>query len=157
MQPLVSYDVPQCVSELLPYQNKQAEIAELAAKLSGAVGETKVKKSAAKDKKTAVEQTNTNMLLNIPRSSLNSNNVVELPVTNNSELPLWVQLDSAAQDDSIRSYDSTFKLVQTSKQLRSADIQSKGDYKTPPSVTYVQKSKNLLIKNTKFCLKAHET
>ena len=97
------------------------------------------------------------MLLNIPRISLNSNNVVELPVTNNSELPLWVQLDSAAQDDSIRSYDSTFKLVQTSKQFRSADIQSKGDYKTPPSVTYVQKSKNLLIKNTKFCLKAHET
>ena len=126
-------------------------------RLSGAVTDSKAKKSTAKDKKAVGEQTNTNMLLNIPRISLNSNNTVELPITNNSELPLWVQLDCMAQDDTIKQYNDEFKLQQIPKQFRAADIQNKGDYKTAPSVTYIQRSKNLVIKNTKFCLKAHET
>lgn len=106
-------------------------------RLSGAVIDSKTKKSTTKDKKGTAEQTSTNMLLNIPRISLDSNNTVELPITNNSELPLWVQLDCMAQDDTIKQYNDEFKLSQVAKQFRAADIQNKGDYKTPPSVTYV--------------------
>lgn len=55
VQPVANYEVPVCVPELLPYQNKQSDILDLAMRLSGAVMDSKAKKSTAKDKKAAGE------------------------------------------------------------------------------------------------------
>ncbi|CAL6086276.1 Conserved_hypothetical protein [Hexamita inflata] len=153
--PSVKYTVPECQTELLPNARQQDTIVELCARLNNQQIEKKqVKKPDPKKPEAKVD---TQLLLNIPRISLKNSNSVEIPVTNTSDLPLYVQFVPQFKDENIQSFAEQFKFEETAKGFKSCDIIIKGNYTIPPSTIYAITNKHLTVTNTKFMLKAQET